>query len=297
MADGKLALVTGGSGFIALHVIHKLLEKGYRVRTTVRSLKRSDEVRSAIRRAGVAESTVAGIEFVEVDLLGEAGWDAACTAPVTYGHAPRDAAFTEADWTELQHPHSSVGAYAKSKTIAERAAWDWAADEGAGMELTTVNPALVCGPALGVGNNTSLEIPRRLLSGAMPAIPDMSFGIVDVRDVADLHVLALEAPGAAGQRYIAVSDEPYVTIKQMAADLKSRLPAADTRRVPSLPAPKFLLRVAALFDKGIAVVLPEIGQVRPVSNKKARDELGWRPRSAADALVASAESLKANGEL
>ncbi|TQW00607.1 hypothetical protein V2A60_001676 [Cordyceps javanica] len=362
MGDGKLALVTGGSGFIALHVIHKLLEKGYKVRTTVRSLKRSDDVRAAIRGAGVAEALVGGLEFAEVDLLGEAGWDAACAgadyvlhvaspfpasepkdeeelirparegtlralraarkagtvrrvvvtssvAAIMYGHGPRaaDDPFTEKDWTELQNPRSFVGAYPKSKTLAERAAWDWLAagdddDEGAGagaggLELTTVNPVVVYGPSLGKGVNTSLEIPRRLLSGGVPALPDIHLGIVDVRDVADLHVLALEAPRAAGQRYIAVSDEPSVSMRQMAEHLRAGLPAADTRRVPSLPAPKFLMRVAGLFDKSIAVVLPEIGVVRPVSNAKAREELGWRPRSAAEAIVASAKSLKANGEL
>ncbi|KAM3503672.1 hypothetical protein MY11210_008630 [Beauveria gryllotalpidicola] len=353
MADGKLVLVTGGSGFIALHVIHKLLEKKYKVRTTVRSLKRGDDVRAAIRGAGVADDKVNGIEFVQVDLLGGTGWDAACAgvdfvlhvaspfpasepkdenelirparegtlralraahkagtvkrvvvtssvAAVMYGHGPRSAdhPFTEEDWSELQNPASPVGAYAKSKTLAERAGWDWLAGEGRGaFELVTVNPALVYGPSLGKGVNTSLEIPRRLLSGEMPALPDLNFGIVDVRDVADLHVLALESPRAAGQRYIAVSDEAEISMRQMAADLKRDLPAAETRRVPSLPAPKFLLYLASFFDKTIAVVLPEIGCSRPVSNAKARNELGWRPRSAADALVASAQSLKANGEL
>ncbi|KAM3553444.1 hypothetical protein MY1884_006669 [Beauveria asiatica] len=353
MTDGKLVLVTGGSGFIALHVIHKLLEKNYKVRTTVRSLKRGDDVRAAIRGAGVGDDKVDGIEFAEVDLLGEAGWDAACAgvdfvlhvaspfpasepkdeneliqparegtlralraahkagtvkrvvvtssvAAIMYGHESRSAdhPFTEEDWSELQNPASPVGAYPKSKTLAERAGWDWLADEGRGaFELVTVNPALVCGPSLGKGVNTSLEIPRRLLSGEMPAIPDLNFGIVDVRDVANLHVLALESPRAAGQRYIAVSDESEVSIRQMAADLKRGLPAADTRRVPSLSVPKFLLCIASFFDKGIAVILPEIGRSRPLSNAKARNELGWRPRSAADALVASAQSLKANGEL
>ncbi len=354
MTDGKLVLVTGGSGFIALHVIHKLLEKNYRVRTTVRSLKRGDDVRAAVRSAGgVTEAQVSALEFAEVDLLGETGWDAACAgaeyvlhvaspfpasepkhedelirparegtlralraahragtvrrvvvtssvAAIMYGHGPRaaDRPFTEKDWTELQNPTGHVGAYPKSKTLAERAAWDWLADEGKGsFELTTVNPVVVFGPSLGKGVNTSLEIPRRLLAGEMPAIPDIYFGVVDVRDVADLHVLALESPKAAGQRYIAVSDEPSVSIREMATHLKQSLPAADTKRVPSLSAPKFLMQLASFFDKSIAVVLPEIGLRRPVSNAKARDELGWRPRGAAEALVASAKSLKANGQL
>ncbi|KAJ3497624.1 hypothetical protein NLG97_g1759 [Lecanicillium saksenae] len=353
MADNKLVLVTGGSGFIALHVIHKLLEKGYKVRTTVRSLKRADDVRTAIRGAGVADDKVNDIEFVEVDLLGVKGWDEASVgvdyvlhvaspfpasepkdenelitparegtlralraakkagsvkrvvvtssvASIIYGHGPRTSAdpFTEKDWSEVKNPKSHIGAYPKSKTIAERAAWDWLADEGKNtFELTTVNPAMVYGPSLGKGVNTSLEIPKRLLSGEMPALPDLNFGIVDVRDVADLHVLALESPKAAGQRYIAISDEQSVSLKEMAADLKNGLPAEETKKVPSLIAPKFLLRLAGFFDKSIAVIIPEIGTLRPTSNAKARNELGWRPRSAAEALVASAKSLKANGEI
>ncbi|KAJ6782419.1 hypothetical protein PWT90_08166 [Aphanocladium album] len=353
MADNKFALVTGGSGFIALHVIHKLLDKGYKVRATVRSLKRADDVRNAIRDGGVADHKINGIEFVEVDLLGEKGWDEACSgvdfvlhvaspfpasepkdenelitparegtlralraakkagsvkrvvitssvAAIHYGHEPREASdpFTEKDWSEVKNPKSFIGAYPKSKTIAERAAWDWLADEGKNsFELTTVNPAMVFGPALGKGVNTSLEIPKRLLSGQIPALPDLNFGIVDVRDVADLHVLALESPKAAGQRYIAISDELSVSLKQMATDLKNGLPAGDAKQVPSLPAPKFMMRLASFFDKSIAVVVPDIGVVRPTSNAKARDELGWRPRSAAEALVASAKSLKANGEV
>lgn len=353
MADGELVLVTGASGFIALHVIHKLLEKGYKVRATVRSLKRADDVRSAIQDAGIADAKVNEIEFVQVDLLGESGWDEACSgvdyvlhlaspfpasepknendlieparegtlralraakkagsvkrvvvtssvAAIVYGHGQRDAdhPYTEKDWTELKTPKSHVGAYTKSKTIAERAAWDWLEGEGKGsFELATVNPCVVLGPSLGKGVNTSLEIPKRLLSGEVPAIPDINFGIVDVRDVADLHVLVLESPKAPGQRFIAISDERSVSMKQMAADLKKGLPAEETKKIPSLPAPKILLRMMSFFDKAVATVLPEVGVSRPTSNEKARNELGWRPRSAAEALVASAKSLKANGEI
>ncbi|PNH37773.1 hypothetical protein VD0004_g9026 [Verticillium dahliae] len=353
MAEDKRVLVTGGPGFIALHVIHKLLEKNYRVRTTVRSLKRSDDVRAAIRSAGVPDVQVNAIEFTEVDLLGEGGWDVACagvdyvlhvaspfpadepkdendlikparegtlralraakeagtvkrvvvtssTASIMYGHGPRskDDPFTEKDWTELENPKSHVGAYPKSKTLAERAAWDWVANEGKGsLELTTVNPTLVYGPSLGKGVNTSLEIPRRLLSGELPAIPNLNLGVVDVRDVADLHVLALESPQAAGQRYIAISDEQIVSMKQMAADLKQGLPAEDSKKVPSLVAPNILLKLASFFDKAIATVVPQLGVEPPLSNAKAREELGWRPRSATEALIASAKSLKANGQL
>lgn len=354
MAD-KLVLVTGGSGFIALHLIQKLLDKGYKVRTTVRSMKRADDVRTALVTGGVPQEQVDSVEFVEVDLLGDKGWDEAAAgadfvqhvaspfpasapkdendligparegtlralraakkagtvkrlvltssvAAVSAGHAARGEGgtpFTEADWTNYENPETQVGAYEKSKTIAERAAWDWIAGEEGGnaFELTTVNPVVVCGPALGKGVNTSLEIPKRLLSGEMPAIPNLHFGIVDVRDVANLHVLAMESPKAAGQRYLAVSDEPSVSIKYLAAELKKGLPAADTRKVPSIQAPNFLLHGLAFFDKTVKLIVPELGRIRPISNAKARDELGWRPRSAGEAIVASGKSLKASGEI
>lgn len=356
MADSKLVLVTGGSGFIALHVIHKLLAKGYRVRTTVRSLSRADYVRDALRAGtDLSAERIDAISFVEVDLLGDKGWDEATngvdyvqhlaspfpsTEPedenelikparegtlralraakkagsvqrfvltssvvaINYGHAARGAAedpFTEKDWSEMENPKSYIGAYPKSKTIAERAAWDWLAGEegNSAFEMAAVNPVMVYGPTLGKGVNTSLEIPKRMLAGELPALPDIHVGVADVRDVADLHILAMESPKAAGQRYLAVSDEPSVSMKQMAADLKKGLPPADTRKVPSMSAPKIMLRIFGIFDKSVRLVVPEVGMIRPVSNAKAREELGWRPRSAAEAIVASAMSLKANGQV
>ncbi|OAA54063.1 dihydroflavonol-4-reductase [Cordyceps fumosorosea ARSEF 2679] len=352
MANDRLVLVTGGSGFIALHIIHKLLQAGYKVRTTVRSLERADDIRYAMRSAGVGDK-LNDMEFVVVDLLRDAGWDAACAGAdyvlhtaspfpsaepkdenelikparegtlralraakkagsvkrvvvtssavaVMYGHAQRSAEnpFTEKDWTEIRKPKSYVGAYPKSKTIAERAAWDWLAGEGQGsFELATVNPVLVYGPSLGKSVNTSLEVPMCLLSGEMSALPDLHIGIVDVRDVADLHVLVLESPKAPNQRYLAISDEMSVPIKQMAADLKKHLPAEDTTKLPTGSAPSFMIRLIGLFNKRISVIVPELGHVRPVSNAKARKELGWRPRSATEALIASVESLKANGKI
>lgn len=205
--------------------------------------------------------------------------------------------YTEKDWTKAEDP--KVDAYSKSKTLAERAAWDWLKDEGkdSGIELATVNPVLVLGPTLGDEENTSLELPAKMLNGELPGIPDINFGIVDVRDVADLHIKAMENPKAAGQRYIAISDEPYVSAKQIALYLKEGLPAKEARKVPTRGLPNFLLRVAAWFDQSVALIAPDLGVIRAVSNAKAKSELGWAPRNAKTATLDSVESLKRSGRV
>jgi nucleoside-diphosphate-sugar epimerase len=350
----KTVLITGGSGFIGAHVIVAALQSGYKVRTTVRSLNRADAVREKVRNGNISDEAAQSIEFVEVDLLGDKGWDEACkgcdyilhvaspfplgnpkhedevikparegtmralqaakragtvkrvvvtssVAAVAYGHGERsfENPFTEADWTVLTDSQSPVGAYAKSKTLAEQDAWKWAKDEGeaAGIEVATVNPVLVFGPSLGNEENTSLELPAKMLNGELPGLPDLSFGIVDVRDVASLHIKVMEAPNAAGQRYLAISDELSVSAKDIAMILKDGLPAKESKGVPTRVLPHFLLKLAAPFDKSIGAVIPELGVVRPTSSAKAKRELGWEPRSAREAILSSAESLKKTGRV
>ncbi|PHH91697.1 hypothetical protein CDD83_10614 [Cordyceps sp. RAO-2017] len=349
---GKTVLVTGGSGFIGSHVIVHALQKGYHVRTTVRSLSRSDSVREKLLNGGISEEQARGVQFFEVDLLGDKGWDDACKgcdfvlhvaspyplgvpkdeqevirparegtlralraakragtvkrivitssfAAIGYGHEPRtkENPLTEKDWTVLKSPKSPVGAYEKSKTLAEQDAWQWLKNEGSGMELATVNPVSVWGPSLGREENTSLELATRMLNGQLPGLPNLAFGIVDVRDVADLHIKAMEAPEAAGQRYLAISDELSVSTSDISTYLKQGLPAHESRRVPTHVLPNFLLRLAGHFDKSVALIVPELGIVRPTSNEKARRELSWKPRSARDAVISSPESLKRTGRV
>ncbi|KAH6876746.1 dihydroflavonol-4-reductase [Thelonectria olida] len=220
-------------------------------------------------------------------------------AAIGYGHEKRtnNNPFTEKDWTVLKDPKSPVGAYEKSKTLAEQDAWQWLQNEGEGLELATVNPVSVWGPSLGNEINTSLELPTRMLNGGLPGLPNLLFGIVDVRDVADLHIKAMERPEAAGQRYLAISDELSVSTKDISTYLIEGLPAKETKKVPTHVLPDFLLRIAAAFDKSVALIVPELGIVRPTSNGKARRELNWAPRSAQDAVVSSAESLKRAGKV
>jgi nucleoside-diphosphate-sugar epimerase len=208
-------------------------------------------------------------------------------AAIGYGVPIRDRPFTEEDWSDPDG--DGVSAYAKSKTLAERAAWDFVEREGDGLELAVVNPVAVLGPVLGSDISTSIELVKRLLDGAMPGIPRVSFGIVDVRDVADLHVRAMTDPGAAGERFLAVAGE-FMTVAEIAAVLRARM-GADAKKVPTRMLPNWLVRLVSVFDSSARQLVPELGKVKQASNDKARRVLGWSPRSNEEAIVATGESL------
>ena len=157
------------------------------------------------------------------------------------------------------------------------------------MELAAVNPVGVFGPLLGPDYSSSIEIVLRLMNGALPMCPKISFGVVDVRDVADLHIRAMTNPAARGERFLAVSGAS-LQLSDMAAILKARL-GAKARRVPTGLLPDWLLRAAALFDKTVAQVIPELGNPREASHEKATRLLGWQPREPEESIVATAESL------
>ena len=206
---------------------------------------------------------------------------------IGYGHPPREKPFDETDWTNLEG--ADVQPYIKSKTLAERAAWDFIAHEGGGLELSVVNPAGVFGPVLGPDFSGSIEIVKSLLDGAMPAVPRVYFGVVDVRDVADLHLRAMTAPEAKGERFIAVSGET-MSILDIGKVLRRELgPAA--RRVPRLQAPDWLVRLAANRIPLLRAVVPMLGRVRHSTSAKARSLLGWQARSNDEAILSTAESL------
>ena len=208
-------------------------------------------------------------------------------AAIGYGHAPQAGPFTERDWTLPDG--GGVSAYAQSKTLAERAAWDFLAREGGALELSVVNPVGVFGPVLGADFSTSIEIVRRMMDGALPALPRITFGVVDVRDVADLHLRAMTAPQARGERFLAVAGE-FLSLRQIALLLKAGL-GASARRVPTRELPDWLLRIVCLFDASVGQILPELGKFKSASNEKAKRVLGWAPRSNEQALLATAQSL------
>jgi dihydroflavonol-4-reductase len=215
----------------------------------------------------------------------------ASVAAVAYGHGGRATAFTEADWSDPAN-RADTSAYERSKTIAERAAWDWLAREGGGLELVTINPGAVLGPVLGSDFSASIIIVQRLLDGSLPGLPRFGWPLVDVRDIADLHARAMLSPAAAGQRYIAAG--PFFWMRDIARVLRERIPAR-ARRVPKRNLPNWLVRLSAMFDPVVRDRLFELDKLRPVSADKAKRELGWVPRSNEDAIVATAESLFAQG--
>ncbi|HTP51927.1 MAG TPA: aldehyde reductase [Anaeromyxobacteraceae bacterium] len=208
-------------------------------------------------------------------------------AAIGYGHAPQQAPFDETSWTDPEG--DDVRPYVKSKTLAERAAWDFVAREGGGLELSVVNPVGVFGPILGPDYSTSILIVQRLMDGAVPGCPRLYFGVVDVRDVADLHLRAMSHPAARGQRFLAVAGN-FMSMLEIAKVLRKRM-GASARRVPTRQLPNWLVRIAALRDPAVQQIVPELGKVKNASNEKARRLLAWEPRSNEEAIVATAESL------
>lgn len=208
-------------------------------------------------------------------------------AAIGYGQAEQDGPFDERNWTDPKV--EGLTAYTKSKTLAERAAWDLIAKEGGGLELAVVNPVAVCGPVLGRDFATSILLVQRMLDGSMPGFPRMWFGIVDVRDVADLHLRAMTHPAAKGERFLAVAGD-FVSLGDIAGILKRRVGEAG-KRVPTRELPDWFVRAFALINPEVRQILPELGKRKNATSEKAQRVLGWTARTVEEAVVATAESL------
>ena len=193
-------------------------------------------------------------------------------------------------WTDINAP--KVSAYSKSKTLAERAAWDLIAASKGTTTLATVNPGLVIGPILSREGLGSVQVVQRLLSGKVPGIPRLGFSIVDVRDVAGLHIRAMTAPEAAGQRFIAAGEFAWMT--EIAEMLRTGL-GDKAGKVPTRKVPDFVLRLVALFDKDLGAVTPSLGEKHEYTSAKAQKLLGWKPRALKDSVLDCARSLIAEG--
>lgn len=207
-------------------------------------------------------------------------------AAVAYGHPEPRPVFNESHWTDPDHPDTY--AYVRSKTHAERAAREWMAANGGDMEYVTINPAAVIGPVLGSDFSPSLEVVKKLLDGALPGLPRLGFGIVDVRDIADLHVRAMTAPGMNGERFLASGK--FLWMRDIAEILKIRL-GAQARRVPTRGLPDWLLKLSATFDPTVRMVTPELGKERLVDSSHAKAVLGWQTRPEEESIVDCANSL------
>jgi dihydroflavonol-4-reductase len=207
-------------------------------------------------------------------------------AAIAYGRGRGVHHFTEADWTPPDYPGAQP--YVRSKAIAERAARDWVAAEGGGIEYCSINPSVVLGPVWSRDYSPSVAIVKWLLEGSVRGCPDIGFGVVDVRDVADLHVRALSAPGMAGERFLASG--PFMKIAAIAGVLRARL-GAEARRVPTRRVPDIVVRIAALFDPMLKMAANELGSVRNMDASHAKAVLGWVARPAQESIVDAARSL------
>ena len=338
MERNETVLVTGGTGFVASHVILQLLQKGYRVKTTLRSMAKKNEVVDALTLGGI--TSVDNLTFIEASLTEDAHWDEAmngCTyvlsiaSPVFFTQpndenevirpalegilrvlkAARRAGVkrvvmtsnfgavgfsnknlnhetTEADWTNPDE--KGLSAYEKSKLLAERAAWKFIQEEGNGLEFATINPVAILGPSLGSHVSGSFGLLNHLLDGSMKAIPNIPLNIIDVRDVADLHIRAMITSAANGERFIA-SANGQISMPEIARLLSDKLPDV-AKQVPTRILPNWILRTAALFNVQAkqAVLLLSIN--RHVSNAKAKRVLGWTPIATnEDAVLASLKSM------
>lgn len=313
----KTVLVTGGTGFVGIHTILQLVQQGYTVKTTLRSLSKKNTIIQVLNEAGISDLT--NLSFYEAELTEDAGWDEAVAncdyvlhiaspfparapkdeneliipardgalrvlraakvagvkrvvltssfAAIGYTINPQGHVFTEKDWTD---PTSDkISAYVKSKTIAELAAWEFIEKQGGSLELTVINPVGIFGPVLGKDYSASVELVKNILTGVSTESPPFSFGVVDVRDVADIHLRAMINPEAKGERFLATSDG-VMTFYDIAQLLKAQK-GEIAQSVSNLTNPN--------------------APYSTLSNNKAKTILGWKPRTKEEAILATVESL------
>jgi nucleoside-diphosphate-sugar epimerase len=194
-------------------------------------------------------------------------------------------AFTEDDWSDPSNP--TLTPYGRSKTIAERSAWDLVSERGSSSRLAVVNPSAILGPVLSDDRSYSLQAIERLLNG-MPGVPQLGFSFVDVRDVADLHHRAMIAPEAAGERFLAAG--PFLWMAEVAQILRDRL-GESAAKVPTRKVPNFVVKAMARFDPGLRSVVGDLGKRRLLSSEKAKNRLGWSPRPIEDTIAETGETL------
>jgi dihydroflavonol-4-reductase len=206
------------------------------------------------------------------------------SATVADAPEPRPWPLTEAVWTDVARARP----YVQSKVLAEQAAWDFMLDQGASERLATVLPSAMIGPVLSSDLSYSVQSVERLLNRSMPGIPRLGFAFVDVRDVADLHVRAMKAREAGGERFLGTG--PSLWLSDVARILRERL-GSDADRVPTRRVPNFMVRAAARFDPELRQIVGGLGKRSEFSNEKARTQLGWSPRPIEDTIVECAQSL------
>src|ERR1700712_1463953 len=326
-------VVTGGTGYLAGWVMTGLLERGYRVRTTMRNPANGDHLRAAIG-AHTSEAIASSVELVGADLVDDQGWDSALAGAeyVLHTASPmpfdadadlvktaregtrrvlaaaaragvRRAVLTSSGVTAVpDNPETpateavrstpfddAAHAYPDSKIRAEQDAWEIAS--ASGLELTAVLPTFMQGPPVGDAvRSGTIDVVRRLLEGELPALPRIGWNVVDVRDVAELHILAMTNAAAAGQRFL--GSGTFLWYSDIARILREQLPAG-AEKVPTRRMPDFAVRLLSHFNPQLAMVRGELGRKRLVDSSKAHDVLGWKTREVDQTIVDTARAILA----
>jgi len=334
MEKKETVLVTGGTGFVAMQIILQLLQIGYRVRTTVRNLKHTNKVLSALSKSGI--KAFGDLSFIETELTSDDNWFEAMDGckfalsvaspvffeipkdeneairpavegilrvlkfaqlagvkrvvmtsnfgAVGFSQTDRHRETTESDWTDTKTKGLSI--YEKSKTLAEMAAWDFIKNSKGVLEFATINPVAILGPSLDNHISGSFHLLQHLLDGSMKAIPKIHLNVVDVRDVADLHIRAMASPKANGQRFIASADG-HISMPEIARLLKIKYPKVS-QKVSLISLPNWVLRFASLFNGKAKEGLLLMKMNRNVSNTKAKQFLNWKPIATKEQTILSA---------
>ena len=333
----ETVLVTGGTGFIGLHCLQQLLDKGYKVRTTIRSESRKQEVMEAMKKHS---SNCENLEFFIADLLNDDGWKEAvegskyvlhvaspfflgepenedvfikpavegtlrvlkaCAdsevqkvvltssfAAVGYGHPREKEVYTEEDWSSVD---GEISPYAKSKTLAEKAAWDFVEnlEESKKFELTVINPVAVTGPMLTSDIGSSNDFLLKLISGSMPACPKIHMGYIDVRDVAKAHIFSMTEEKTNGERIIVSENEMFF------AEVGKTLNEAGFKKSPTKEMPNFLVKIMSLFVGELKTLLSALNRKGDIDKTKAKSFFNWDYISTEQSVTETAQQLQDMG--
>ena len=329
-------LVTGSTGFIGLHCIHQLIEKGYSVNGTLRSKSREEEVRSSLKKANLSD---ANLSLYECDLMSDDGWEKAIdgcdyvlhiASPFINGLPDHEddlikpaltgtqrilelsatnpqikkiiitssfaavgdtfngqTVFNESDWSDPNN--NKISAYNKSKTLAEKSAWDFM-ESNPSFKLTVINPVGVIGPMLSNDIGTSNLFVKKILDGSTPGNPGLHIGFVDVRDVARAHVDSIKNEKSDNKRIILSKDEIWVS--ELSEILRNLGYKAPKRNIP-----KWLITVLSLFDKQLGGLIPMIGKVRNIESSIFSEVFDWELISIEESAKVTAEQLKSMNQI
>lgn len=322
-------LVTGATGFIGLHCIQQLLEQGYAVNGTLRSMQRESEVRESLEKHNTSTEK---LSLFPVDLMSDEGWDQAMescdyllhvASPFVLSNETEEffvkpavegalralkfadkhnikkvvltssfaavgdtfdgtTSFNETHWSDTSNDKMTF--YSKSKTLAEKAAWDYVQENNVSFPLTVINPVGVLGPSLSDDVGISNSMILRMLNGSMPALAKIHIGIVDVRDVAKAHILAMKNDQSNGERFIVSEKEMWMS------DIANVL-NANGYKAPEKNMPNFLLKAMAMFKSDLKTISKMAGKQRDCNTTKAIDVLGWKPISAEESILAAAKQI------